>query len=768
MQDPRQAADRAIQEGLRAHHAGDLATAESAYRKAIKQLPRHPHAHDLLGIVLAQSGRFTESVEAFKKAVEQSPNNPDIALHLATALDDAGRPQEAVEMYDRLLQTVPNDPNLQLRRANSLLRSGNPQAAAEGYEKVAKSNPNEPQAAMHWGLALQQLGQKEQALEQFQKAVRLKPDGPLENLNLASCLADLNRFDQALAAYRRALQLESRRPDMWADFGTFLVNSGRHEEAIEPFDRALALDPAFVQAVTGRGASLQRIARYAEALEAYRTAEQIEPQNPDHISNQAWILGEQGHADLAREAYARAIPIAGPKETGISLRRMLTFPVIYDSVQHIERVREQLKSDLDAFQKTGPHIEDPLAEAGLTPFFLAYHGLNNRDLQIEIAGAIRNAAPSLTLAAPPNPPKRPKPKVAVVSAHLRQHSVGFVSYGMIRDLPRDLVSVTVVRPQFPADDLTAKIDAWSDEVVFLPSSLREARQTLVDLAPDVILYADIGQEALTYYLAFARIAPIQCALWGHPDTTGITSLDAYLSSKSFEPPNAQDAYSEKLVAFDRLYCDMARPNDSAAPAGRTEWGLPDGGRIYLCPQSLFKFHPDFDDAIRAILESDEQALFVIPAGVAPDWNDLLMARLNKTCQKVADRIRIIDRVHPDRFPSLLASADAIVDPLHFTGGYTSYIALGLGLPVVTWDGNLMRGRMTSGLYRQMGFDGLVASNAQDFAAMAVRLAKEGDYKLQIRREILDKSARLFNDVEPVKQLGSFLAKAAADPASLAK
>ena len=38
----------------------------------------------------------------------------------------------------------------------------------------------------------------------------------------------------------------------------------------------------------------------------------------------------------------------------------------------------------------------------------------------------------------------------------------------------------------------------------------------------------------TYFLAFSRLAPVQIASWGHTETTGIDTIDYFLSTTLFE------------------------------------------------------------------------------------------------------------------------------------------------------------------------------------------------------------------------------------------
>jgi tetratricopeptide (TPR) repeat protein len=51
-------------------------------------------------------------------------------------------------------------------------------------------------------------------------------------------------------------------------------------------------------------------------------------------------------------------------------------------------------------------------------------------------------------------------------------------------------------------------------------------------------------------LALAQ--PVQINTWGHPDTSGLPTLDYYVSAECFEPADAQDHYSEQLVHFTSL------------------------------------------------------------------------------------------------------------------------------------------------------------------------------------------------------------------------
>jgi protein O-GlcNAc transferase len=46
------------------------------------------------------------------------------------------------------------------------------------------------------------------------------------------------------------------------------------------------------------------------------------------------------------------------------------------------------------------------------------------------------------------------------------------------------------------------------------------RNLVVDAKIDILIYLDIGMDPATMAWAGARLAPLQCVTWGHPQTTG--------------------------------------------------------------------------------------------------------------------------------------------------------------------------------------------------------------------------------------------------------
>src|SRR5262249_60044681 len=141
-------------------------------------------------------------------------------------------------------------------------------------------------------------------------------------------------------------------------------------------------------------------------------------------------------------------------------------------------------------------------------------------------------------------------------------------------------------------------------------------------------------------------------------------------------------------------------------------------------------------------------------------DELLRRRFGRGMPDVQGRVRFLPRQGRGDFLSLLAVADVMLDPIHFGGGNTSYEGFALGLPIVTLPSQLLRGRLTHALYRQMGVPDLVAADAADYVRRAVRLGTEPDYRDQLRRRIAEASGVLFEDVAIVREVEGALRAAA--------
>jgi predicted O-linked N-acetylglucosamine transferase (SPINDLY family) len=305
------------------------------------------------------------------------------------------------------------------------------------------------------------------------------------------------------------------------------------------------------------------------------------------------------------------------------------------------------------------------------------------------------------------------------------------------------------------DTLASQIRDSVERYVVLPHHLPVMRETILDQHVDVLFYPDIGMHPITYFLALSRLAPVQCVSWGHPVTTGLDRIDYFLSSADLEPDDAEEHYTESLVRLSALPTYYYRPPLPEPPRDRTAFGLSEQENLYLCPQSLFKFHPDFDAILVDLLRRDPQGRLILLEGGWPHWTALLLERWHKTLADVIDRVSFLPRLGEHDFLSLIMLSDVLLDPVHFGGGNTTYEAFAMGTPIVTQPGRFMRGRVTHACYKKMGLHDCVASTPEEYVDIAVRLGTDRDYRKAVSAAILSRNHILYEDLAAVKELEQF-------------
>jgi protein O-GlcNAc transferase len=202
--------------------------------------------------------------------------------------------------------------------------------------------------------------------------------------------------------------------------------------------------------------------------------------------------------------------------------------------------------------------------------------------------------------------------------------------------------------------VSAQFRAAADRYRQIPRDVAAARATIADQDLDILIFADVGMDSLTATLAWSRMAPVQCVTWGHPDTTGSPYIDYFLSSELLETADADSHYSERLVRLPLLATYFERPGAGSGPSASNL--IPPASRphTYVCPQTLFKFHPDFDEILAGILNDDPLAEIVLLEGRVAHWTNGLKQRFEKTLPDAKSRVRFLPAMPRDEFMNLLA------------------------------------------------------------------------------------------------------------------
>lgn len=741
--------------GSIAFRKGDMAEAVKRFAAAVKIQPRSFEAQINLGQAMMGLGRGGDALKCFDLAVRLSPDNADGHNHLANALMACGRFEEAVPAYQRAVALMPRVVDLRVNLGAALTEAGRWTEAEAELRKAIEGNASHARAWTCLGLVLAEQSRHAEAAECHQRALALQPGYPEALNNLGVVLTKLNRLEEAGQALHAALSIVPAYAEAIANLGYLHTYRGDRDGAAAAFAEALRLKPNLVPALSGMADNLMERRRYDEALPTYQKALATRPNDIKSLLGAAAAWMFKCDLEKARACFDSILACRPDNFTAL-VGRALALPPILTSHDQIPALRAELTERVAAI----PAGTNPLGVLGsLQTFYLGYHGCNDRDIQRAVAEMYLRTCPALGFERPMRASKSRRIRVGFVSDHLGGHTVGKLNHAFIKHLDREMFQVVVVRTQPASDDMSREIDGLADRVSVVSTDLELAQQQIAAQEFDVLFYPDIGMEPFTYYLAFARLAPVQVTTWGHPVTTGIPNMDYFLSSEALEPADGQDHYTETLVRMKTLPTVYYRPDPPAQPKTRAQLGLPETGRLYVCPQTLFKFHPDFDRILGDILRGDPQGRVVVIAGQTTDWDKALKRRWKTVFPEHINRVVFVPALPHQDFLALMIHADALLDPVHFTGGLSTSEALGLGLPIVTMEGEFMRGRVTQGCYRLMGLDDLVTTNAGEYVAMALRLAGDPAYRAEVAGRIRETSAVLFDNLGAVRELEQFFVDA---------
>lgn len=674
---------------------------DSHSRPPGKAMPPGADESAATALALVRGGNRAAAAAMLQRLLARQPDDPH-ALHVMSLLLQArGELAAAVAHAARAAWAAPGNPGLHYMHGNLLHDAGQPAEAARAYAIATRLKPDFFEAFNNLGLALQDSGDLSAAAEALQRARALRPDSTSALANLVGVLEQSGRAEEAHALLSGVLPpaLDDRLRALRSEIGDRLARqsalANRTAEAVARYRQLAALDPADWRARIGARLTLPAIHASAAAQ------------------------------DAARAAY------------GTGLDALLT--------------------ELDEATLAALTPGDCLAAAVRDNFLLAYQGEDDRALQARygtlMGRLLDRALPEFRQPlARPVVPGRPL-RIGFAGCFFRDCTVGHYFASWITDLPGADFECTVYLLGGPEDEMTRTICQRARRVR-LDGPLGEAAAVIRADAPDLLVFPELGMNGRTLALAGLRLAPVQCAGWGHPVTSGLATVDHYLSCALMEPPEATAHYTENLCCLPGLGTRYARPA-MASSRTRASFGLPDDAHLYLMPHALFKLHPENDATVARILAADPHGLLVLCAGETEGMTRDFLARLHGVLGEhgvAPERCRLQPYLARGDYLALNRVCDVLLDPTRWSGGNVTLDAIASGLPIVTRWGRFMRGRQTAGLLRAIGCEFLIADDEDAYVALALRLAGDPELRAATARQLVEGARAIFDDAEPVAAL----------------
>lgn len=617
------------------------------------------------------------------------------------------------------------------------------------------------------------------AMELVQKAIGINPNSAALYIDLGNIHFNHGQNQQALQAYEKAVSLDPNSSEVYNNLGAVLAKQGRFDEAVQYLRRAIALKPDALSAHHNIGKICHEQYRLNEALDAYKHVINLKPDFYECYTDLGNVYRDMGNESKAIENYQIALRIQPgylPAKWGVCIAQL---PMLYTSEAEIKVARRSYEKALQDFTaelplETQEDIQAATSFVGINqPFYLAYQGLDDRSLQVLYAQLIsrilRAKYPdwSMPLSMPSLKPDE-KIRVGIVSRHFFDHSNWKMPIrGWVQNLNRKQFQVMGYSTGGPSDNVTVMARQLFDSFVANLSFEHLCEKIRSDNL-HIVIFPEIGMDPISARMAALRLAPAQCTSWGHPDTSGLDSIDYYLSSDLMESEIADEYYSESLIRLPNLSTYYSPVQYDRQPLDLSLYGITDKDVLYVCCQFLPKYLPQYDFIYPKIAQQVPNAKFLFighPVGVSDIFRHRLKRAFAEEDLNALDHVVILPYLDRPHFASLCYQGHVFLDSIGWSGCNSTLEAVEYSLPVVTLPGEFMRGRHSTAILKMMDMTETIADSLEHYIDIAARLGNEPEWRAQVSQGIQQKRDRLYYDMESIHAFEKFLENCVKQPVS---
>ena len=730
--DLKEQAQRIFQNGLELLQRQNNEEADKLFLQAYQLNPDNIDALNLLGIRSYQKQDYENALHFFNSANALSPNSAHTLSNLGLVYSAMLQFQDALEYCDLAIKHDALIPETHNNRGNCLKGLGRYQEAINAYKQAIALRPNYAEALSNQGVVLLEQNEPEKAIYLFNQAIKANP-------HLASTFNSLgNAF-------------------------TLLGNS---ENAFQSFELALKINPDYLDACLNFGNSLKKFKQYEGAIQCYQYALKMNPQHAKTF----YLLGEVyydiGNTALAKTNLTKSLLLDASDIEAQYALTIAQIPKVAESLDEINASRQSFQNELITLQISNaqaPNVDIASKMIARHPFYIAYQAENNEPLIsqfgsicVQQAKVIQNKLATIHQQAN----SKTKIRIGIISHFFCDHPVWHaITKGWVSHLNPNVFELHLFNTGGTEDSETNLAKLKASSFINCGNSVLKAGQIIFDYNLDVVLYPEIGMDTTCKALACLRLAPIQAVSWGHPETTGLPTIDFFLSGELLEPTTAKSHYSEKLIKLPNFGTYFEESTVTDVDPNLLGLGIDPGIPILLCAGSPAKYAPSYDQILIEISRRLGNCQFVF-FNFEENLTAILKQRLREAfscAKKNPDHfIKFIPFLERNEFYGLMKKADLYLDTIGFSGFNTAMQAMICDLPVVTIEGDWMRGRLASAILQRLDAPDLVCQTLEHYIDVTVELIQNQNLLKSHKANIAIKKQILFNDFAPIRALEDFL------------
>ena len=716
---------------------------------------------------LFEAEEYQQVLSAAAKMGEDHPHLGEVAYVIGLTHTRLGDPKQALVAYTIAQKSKFDTPYVQHNIAEAFRLLQHPKEAVQHYQKAIELLPDFPEAKLGWALAQRDQGKTDETESTLRLLIRDHPDSIDASFHLANLLRLKGQLPEAVEAYYLCLDHSPRFADAWNNLGLTLEELHRESESFDCFRQALSVNSESKESRQNLARLLMHKKRHREALRHHEVLVQLES-----ITEHDRAVALQGMMTCLLELgeYTKAVGLANTRQDRRIqlLVRLQALPVIYESEDQLEWIREQWNKDLDELDQllqdlTEKDPEWPTLYAmawTISHFYLPYQMKDDRreyEQYCDILNKIVYPRLKPFMQSKQKRERTPKEpiRIGIISPHLYNHNGSIWALGWFQTMAADpKYQIFTYNLSDISDFGTEKFKEISTyrQLSIKAEDHLQGLQQIVDDDLDFLLFTDIGMHPISRILSILRLAPVQAQGWGHPVTSGSKEIDIYFSGDGMETEESENFYSEKLWRLPRTGLNYPVPTASEDTSDKLfkKYGLAKDRIIINSLQSTFKYIPNYDWIFAEIIARtpDVQLVMVNHMGSAEVIKQL-KARMRPYFERykldIDYNVRILPRLEHNDYMSIFKISHLTLDTIGWNGGNSSFQSFAQGCPVITLPTTYMRGRHTRSMLQLMEIHELIAKNESDYIEKTHRLLTDEEHYLSIKNKVIERSHHLFND-----------------------
>jgi protein O-GlcNAc transferase len=733
--------------------SNDNSSATGKYQQYLLWQPENFSAWLNLGVSFLRQQDYFQAIETFSHAQTLDQSNALVHFNLGIAFENCNDLRHACLAYQ---QAIALDPQLAQASHNLgaiLLRQGEPAQAEAIFRQSTIHSPDDFASHFNLGHALLAQTKIDEAIAAYETAHRFQPEIVQSHL------------DKAVAA--QALPL-----DLYLECGQLASDNGKYPEAATYFQKVLKIEDGHPQASNSLAECYKSMHQEIEAIATLEHSLQLHP----NVSNQvalALILRYFGHTNRAIALVEQSLE-AFPNSLALRTEQLLLIPLLYETHAELLEYRQAYAQGFQTLLQELPEriatetatqmleIDLVLHMSESNQFFFAYQGFNDIDTQLQNGTLVQQLMRQKFadfMQPRALPPVGDKIRIGYLAETMKTATLGELYIGWLRHRSHQDFEIYCYHTGGTFDYLTQEFSNLSDHFYHIPRDVQAVCQQVTADQLHILVFPGIGLDTQTLMLAGLRLAPIQCTSWCHPVTTGLLSIDYFLSCESMETPEAQSHYSEQLVCLPKIGIAFPKPDIPASTKTRADFSIPEEAIVYLSCQTAYKYQPQYDFVYPEIAQQVKQSKFVFLShpsqGIRQKFQNRLQNCFAEYGLNSEDYCIFLPRMPEQDYLAVNQAADIFLDTFGWSGGVTTLKAIACDLPIVTCPGEMMRSRHSWGIMQTLGVTDILAQTTQEYIDIAIRLGLDPDWRVSVVTQMRLRHDQLYDDKSCVFALEDF-------------